>query len=53
VAPREIELPGAFSLVFSAAKTIWPAELAVIATPIADASKRGELTGNFDCWRDM
>jgi hypothetical protein len=25
---------------------MWPAELAVIATPIADASKRGELTGN-------
>jgi hypothetical protein len=32
---------------------MWPAELAVIATPIAEASKRGELTGDCCGWRDM
>jgi hypothetical protein len=25
----------------------------VIATPIAEASKRGELTGSCGCWRDI
>jgi hypothetical protein len=53
VAPREITLPGAFSSVYSAAKTMCPAEPAVIAMPMADASKRGELTGTCGCERDI
>jgi hypothetical protein len=32
---------------------MWPAEPAVIAMPMADASKRGELTGTCGCERDI
>ena len=40
-------------LLVDVTETIWPAEVAVIATPMAEASKRGELTGIFICWRDI
>jgi hypothetical protein len=53
VAPKEILLPCAGFSVLSAAWAIWLAEVAVSATPMAEASKRGELAGIFIRWRDI
>src|SRR5471030_2314201 len=53
VAPREMLLRSPLCSVLSAACANWAAELALSATPMAEASMRGELDGVFSSVRDI